>query len=118
MLEVLFLVWFVRRLSATAKAKGRSGGWGGLGAAFWIAGEFAGFIAGSLADAGAAAYLVALLCAAVGAAVAYLIVKSLPTRSTSWQAMGSYAPVPAGGPSLPADGTQDLSNPYSPPRAG
>jgi hypothetical protein len=118
MLEILFLVWFVRRLAAIAKAKGRTGGWGGLGAAFWIGGEFAGFIAGSLADAGAAAYLVALVCAGVGAAVAYLIVKSLPAASAPWEAAGSYAPVAAGGPVPPSAGPQDLSNPYSPPRAG
>jgi hypothetical protein len=28
MLEILFLSWFVRKLAAIAKAKGRSGGWG------------------------------------------------------------------------------------------
>jgi hypothetical protein len=118
MLEVLFLVWFVRRLAAVAKAKGRTGGWGGLGAAFWIGGEIAGLIVGTLAETGAAAYLVALVCAAIGAAVAYFIVKSLPAVSAPREAAGSYAPVPAGGPVLPPAGSQDLSNPYSPPRAG
>ncbi len=110
MLEILFLVWFVRKLAAMAKSKGRSGGWGALGAAFWIGGEFFGIIAGTAADAGMAAYGLALLCAGVGAGVAYAIVKSL---GPSEMAAASYDPAsPAG---MPA-GPYDLRNPYSPPR--
>jgi hypothetical protein len=112
MLEILFLIKFTRHLAKMAREKGRSGGWAGLGVAFWIGGELIGFIVGSLADAGAGAYLVALLFAAFGATAAYFVVKSLG---------GQVAPepfaVPAGGGALPPVGPPpDLQNPYAPPR--
>jgi hypothetical protein len=110
MLEILFLIWFVRKLSAIAKSKGRSGGWGGLGVAFWVGGEFLGYIAGSMADAGVGAYGIALLCAGVGAVVAYFIVRSLGSTEMVEPRYGSALPVGA-----PA-GPYDLSNPYTPPR--
>jgi hypothetical protein len=81
MLEILFLIWFCRKLSTMAKSKGRSAGWGGLGAAFWIGGEFLGFIIGAVADAGAGAYVLALALAALGAGAAYAIVNSLKGES-------------------------------------
>lgn len=109
MLEILFLVWFVRKLSAMAKAKGRSGGWGGLGAAFWIGGEIVGFTIGGIADAGAGSYLVALLLAGIGAVIAYVIVSSLKSETSRYDE--PFAPLPVGyGP------PQDPSNPYNPPR--
>jgi hypothetical protein len=112
MLEVLFLIYFVRKLSAMAKSKGRSGGWGGLGVAFWVGGEFLGFIAGSIADAGMGAYLLALVCAGIGALVAYFIVRSLgPSEMMAEARYDAAMPVHA-----PA-GPYDLSNPYTPPRS-
>jgi hypothetical protein len=111
MLEVLFLIKFTRHLAKMAKERGRSGGWGGLGVAFWLGGEIIGFIVGSVADAGAGAYLVALLFAAFGAAAAYFIVKSLGE-----QVQPEPLPVTAGGV-LPQMGPPDLENPYAPPRA-
>jgi hypothetical protein len=113
MLEILFLIRFVRHLSKMARSKGRSGGWGGLGVGLWFGGEILGFIVGSLADAGAGAYLVALLFAAVGATAAYFIVKSLPG-----EAQEMALPVPAVGGLVPPAGPPDLTNPYAPPRAG
>jgi hypothetical protein len=108
MLEILFLVWFVRKLSAMAKAKGRSGGWGGLGAAMWIGGEIVGVIVGGIADAGAGAYLLALLFAGIGAVISYVIVSSLKSEASRYDGVGT---VPAGyAPS------QDPSNPYAAPR--
>lgn len=113
MLEIIFLVRFVRHLSRLARSKGRSGGWGGLGVALWLGGEITGLIVGGLADAGVGAYLVALLFAAFGAAAAHFIVKSLrPANET----MG-YAGGMAGEGVFAPQGPPDLANPYAPPRA-
>ena len=113
MLEIIFLVRFVRHLSRLAKSKGRSGGWGGLGVALWFGGEIAGIIVGGMADLGAGAYLVALLFAAVGAAAAHFIVKALSPADGMLALAGS---VPGDGAFVP-QGPPDLSNPYAPPRA-
>jgi len=111
MLEILFLVWFVRKLSSIAKAKGRSGGWGGLGAAFWIGGELTGFVVGGITDAGAGSYAFALLFAAIGAGVAYAIVSALGSEHSRYDAFAApVAPAIYGPPA-------DPRNPYSPPRA-
>jgi hypothetical protein len=116
MLEILFLVWFCRKLSAIARAKGRSAGWGGLGAAFWIGGEISGFVVGAIADAGTGGgYGLALLFAVIGAGVAYAIVSSLKNELS---AADDYSPraVGVGGYPAPYPGPYDTSNPYSPPR--
>src|SRR5262245_31742632 len=110
MLEILFLLWFVRKLSAIAKTKGRSGGWGGLGAAFWIGGELLGFVVGTAADAGGGAYFIALLFAGIGAGIAYAIVSSLGPDSEQ------LAPESGDGPVYGPP--QDPNNPYNPPRGG
>ncbi len=114
MLEIIFLVRFVRHLSKLARSKGRSGGWGGLGVALWLGGEITGLIVGGLADAGAGAYLVALLFAAVGATAAHFIVKSLRPANEMLPYMGGMAG--DGGVFVP-QGPPDLANPYAPPRA-
>jgi hypothetical protein len=112
MLEILFLLRFVRHLSRLAKQKGRSGYWAALGVAFWIGGEVTGLVVGEVADAGAGAYLMALVFAAVGATVAYFIVKSLrPFDETA--ALEGAPPGRALAPAAPPD----LTNPYAPPRA-
>jgi hypothetical protein len=107
MLEILFLVWFVRKLSSIAKAKGRGGGWGALGALFWIGGEIIGFIVGASVSAGGGAYGLALLFAAVGAVVAYVIVNSLGPSEFA---------MAAGGGDDTGNPHYDPKNPYSPPR--
>jgi hypothetical protein len=83
MLEVLFLIWFCKQLAGMARDKGRSGGWGSLGAILWLGGEVGGAILGisSASDAGAM-YGYAILGALVGAVVAYVIVATLERRST------------------------------------
>lgn len=111
MLEILFLVWFVRKLSSMARAKGRSGGWGGLGVLGWVGGEIVGFIVGGVADAGMGGYALALLFAAIGAGIAYAIVSSLRNEQSRYD---DYAAVPVGVPQYGAP--YDPSNPYSPPR--
>ena len=114
MLEILFLVRFVRRLSAIAREKGHPGTWGALGVLLWFGGEVLGFILGVAAtdDVGGGAYLLALLCAATGAFIAYLVVKNLPSRAPDYAGAG----VAPGGPvALPTE-PPDLSNPYAPPR--
>src|SRR5262245_3503153 len=108
MLEILFLMWFVRKLSAIARSKGRSGGWGGLGAAFWIGGELLGFLVGASADAGAGAYLVALVFAGIGAGVAYAIVSSLGQEAVVGMADSDGGRV--------YEPPEDPNNPYNPPR--
>jgi hypothetical protein len=114
MLEILILMRFVRRLSAIAKEKGRSGGWGGLGALFWFGGEILGFAIGFAAtdDLGGGAYVIALLCAALGAGAAYAIVKNLKPLD------GRDTIPPASNDAVVATGEPvDLANPYAPPRA-
>jgi hypothetical protein len=113
MLEILFLVRFVRHLSKLAKSKGRSGGWSGLGVALWLGGEITGIIVGTLADAGAGAYVIALIFAAIGATVAHFIVKSLRPAGE----MLGYAGGMAGEGVFAPEGPPDLANPYAPPRA-
>ncbi len=113
MLEIIFLVRFVRHLSKLARAKGRSGGWGGLGVALWLGGEVTGLVVGTLADAGAGAYLVALLFAAMGAFAAHFIVKALRPANEMMPYLGGMAGEGVYAPPGPAD----LANPYAPPRA-
>jgi hypothetical protein len=105
MLEIIFLVWFVKKLAAIATSKGRSPGWGGLGALFWIVGEITGLAIGMSMDLGAGGYLFALVGAGAAAVVAYVIVNSLGET----QALTDVGP--AGAP-------YDPSNPYSPPPSG
>lgn len=79
MLEILFLVWFCKKLASIARDKNRSGGWGALGAIFWVGGEVSGFVVGTSGHAdGGAAYGFALVGAVIGALIAFMIVKSLP----------------------------------------
>jgi hypothetical protein len=107
-LEIIFLIWFVRKLSGIATEKGRSGGWGGLGALFWIGGEILGGGIGFALEAGPAAYLLALMFAAGGAVAAYAVVRSLGPGGFVLAASGGEAVNPH----------YDPSNPYSPPRGG
>ena len=111
MLEILFLVWFCRKLASMAKEKGRSGGWGGLGALFWIGGEVVGFVIGGVAQAGMGGYLLALVCAGIGAGVAYAIVSSLRSEKSRYDLPFETAMAPR-----VAAAPIDPSNPYSPPR--
>jgi len=113
MIEIIFLVRFVRHLSRLAKSKGRSGGWGGLGVALWLGGEITGLVVGGAADMGAGAYLVALLFAAFGAVTSHFIVKSLRPVNE----MMGYAGGSGGEGVLAPEGPPDLTNPYAPPRA-
>lgn len=81
MLEIIFLVWFGRKLASMATAKGRSGAWALLGVGMWIGGELFGIVLGALLGLDVGMYLTALACAGVGAAVSYGIVSSLsPTE--------------------------------------
>lgn len=78
MLEILFLVWFCKKLAATARDKNRPGSWGALGAVLWIAGEIGGAMLGASGGAdGTGLYGYAILGAALGALIAYVIVASL-----------------------------------------
>ncbi|MBI3183402.1 MAG: hypothetical protein HYZ28_14790 [Myxococcales bacterium] len=84
MLEIIFLIWFGRKLARMANEKGRSKGWAALGVFFWIGGELMGFIvAGLLGIADLGGYGLALVFAGVGAGVSYAIVKSLPSQSAA-----------------------------------
>ena len=79
MLEILFLVWFCKKLAAMARDKNRAGGWGSLGALLWIGGELGGAVVGAGASGaeGMGLYGYALLGAGLGALIAYVIVASL-----------------------------------------
>lgn len=80
MLEILFLIWFCKKLAGMARAKNRSGSWGALGALGWVGGEVGGLVIGFNAthsDFGAA-YVYALFGAVAGAIVAYAIVATRP----------------------------------------
>jgi outer membrane lipoprotein SlyB len=80
MLEILFLVWFGKKLADVCRQRGRSQGWVALGVCFWLGGEFMGAIVGTLLGLGMGAYLVAVVVAIVGAFVSWTIVTSLPIR--------------------------------------
>jgi hypothetical protein len=112
MLEIIFLVRFVRHLSRLAKSKGRGGGWGGLGVAMWFGGEILGFVVGGVGDLGAGSYLLALVFAACGATAAHFIVKSLRPADGLFSVTGDSTDVAGAFVNQPAD----LSNPYAPPR--
>ncbi len=81
MLELLFLIWFSKKLSALAAGKGRSKWWAALGACFWIGGELMGFIVGALLGLDMGAYGIAILFAIVGAVIAYFVVNALPAQA-------------------------------------
>jgi len=75
MLEILFLIWFCKKLSAMAREKNRPGSWGALGAVLWISGEVGGFLLAITGGAEEMAiYGYALLGALLGAVLAYVIV--------------------------------------------
>jgi hypothetical protein len=78
MLEVFVLIWLGGRLTAMAKAKGRSGAWALVGIGMWICGELVGFGIGAvLIGEQLGAYLVAIAGAVVGGIVGYQIVAGL-----------------------------------------
>jgi hypothetical protein len=77
MLEIIFLIWFGRKLATMAKEKGRSGAWAMLGVGMWIGGEIFGFVLGMLLEMDAGMYIAGLGCAVLGAVVSYGIVSSL-----------------------------------------
>ena len=78
MLELLFLVWFGKKLSGVAFEKGRSKWWAALGVSFWIGGELMGFLVGALLGLDMGAYGLAILFAIAGAVVSWFVVKALP----------------------------------------
>lgn len=79
MLEILFLVWFCKKLASIAREKNRPGGWGAVGAIGWIGGEIGGAVLGASGGhaEGMDLYGYALMGAVVGAVTAWLIVRSL-----------------------------------------
>lgn len=78
MLEILFLIWFAKKLATTATEKGRSGAWGLLGVGMWIGGELFGIMVGLLLGLELmGAWGIGIVCAIVGAFVSYGIVNSL-----------------------------------------
>ncbi len=79
MLEIIFLVWFCKKLAAIAREKNRPGGWGAVGAIGWIGGEIGGAVLGASTSRaqGMDLYGYAIMGAVVGAVVAWVIVRSL-----------------------------------------
>jgi len=79
MLEILFLVWFCKKLAAIARDKNRPGSWGAVGAIGWIGGEIGGAVLGASTShaQGMDLYGYAIMGAIVGAVAAWLIVRSL-----------------------------------------
>lgn len=79
MLEILFLVWFCKKLASIAREKNRPGGWGAVGAIGWIGGEIGGAVLGASSShaEGMDLYGYALMGAVVGALAAWMIVRSL-----------------------------------------
>jgi hypothetical protein len=81
MLEIIFLIWFSRKLASIARAKDRSGGWGALGVVLWVVGEVGGFVLAAMNGAdGAELYGCGVGGAILAAIVAYVIVASLKPR--------------------------------------
>jgi len=78
MLEILFLIWFCRKLSEKARAKNRPGGWGALGAVLWVCGEIGGGVLAAMGGAEELAiYGYAIVGALLGGLLAYVIVATL-----------------------------------------
>jgi uncharacterized membrane protein YeaQ/YmgE (transglycosylase-associated protein family) len=79
MLEILFLIWFCKKLASIARDKNRPGSWGAVGAIGWIGGEIGGAVLGaSTSNAqGMDLYGYAIMGAIVGALAAWLIVRNL-----------------------------------------
>lgn len=78
MLEILFLIWFWKKLAAMATAKRRSAAWGALGALGWVGGEVAGFIVAVKSGAeGFGAYGYGIAGAVLGAVIAFVVVHAL-----------------------------------------
>ncbi len=78
MLEILFLIWFGRKLSSIAQSKMRSGGgWAAFGVLMWIVPEITGAVVGSVLDLGAGTYVLAIVSAIIGAVIAYIVVSNL-----------------------------------------
>jgi hypothetical protein len=80
MLEILFLIWFCKKLASMARDKNRPGGWGALGALFWIGGEITGAVIGAKSSTYAetsSIYIYAIMGALLGALAAYIIVSTL-----------------------------------------
>jgi hypothetical protein len=110
MLEILFLIYFRKKLSGIAQEKGRSGAWGAL-ALLWVVGEVFGFVLAAMLGTGddvMSMYPLALVGAIGGAVVAWIIVRSLSSRTMD-EPLVSGAPV--------ENRHYDPSNPFSPPRA-
>ena len=78
MLEIIFLIWFGRKLATIAKSKGRSGAWAVLGVGLWVGGEVIGFIVGTALNMEMGAYVVGIVSAIVGAVISYVVVSQLP----------------------------------------
>ncbi len=78
MLEIIFLVWFCKKLAGMAREKNRPGGWGALGAILWISGEIGGAVLAINSNAeGGGIYGYMIMGALLGAVIAYIIVVSL-----------------------------------------
>lgn len=101
MIEILFLMFFTRRIGAVVSAKGVSpGGYKALAVALWIGGEVIGAIAGvSLGADGGGLYVGALLGAGCGALIAWLVANGVESRKVDSYDVG--APYVANGPGLP-----------------
>ena len=82
MLEIWLLIKIHARIADLAEDRNRSGHWGWLGIAMWIAAEIGGFVvATAFGFAGLDAWVVAVGFAGLGAALAFAIVKALPPVS-------------------------------------
>ncbi len=78
MLEILFLIWFCKKLAGIAREKNRPGSWGALGALLWIGGEIGGAVLASDNARGIGdMYPYMIIGAILGAVAAYVIVSSL-----------------------------------------
>ena len=89
MLEIIFLIWFGRKLASMAAMKGRSGAWAMLGVGMWIGGEIFGFVVGMLLEMEMGMYLMGIGCAILGAVVSYGIVNSLEPTELALEADGA-----------------------------
>ena len=113
MIEILVVIGLVSKLSKMAKAKGRSGLWGGLGPLFWFGGEFMGACCGGVGigmtgnayymtgGEKAIIYILALICAGIGAGLAFAIVHFLPADENA----DTYMPSPMGDVNCPSCGS-------------
>jgi hypothetical protein len=81
-LEIIAVVWLVRKNSKIAKDKGHSGFlYGLITVGLWVGFELLGIIVGFMVAAGIGVYFLAIIAAVLGGYISNVVAKGLPDNS-------------------------------------